>query len=150
MPDHVSPDTGRRLRDAGLAWQPAIGDWAAFQWYGSKGVPEIGLVDELHDGGIVHLRSWFSTWQGERRADGINVPQVDGPWPACTWLPSTGQLLDLLVEIGANPSMDWLADQHEWGVMTTSWAHYHVSRLEALAEAWLRVHDQKGNEGGKQ
>ncbi len=145
MPDYVSPDTGRRLREAGLVWYPAVGDWALFEWYGCNGVPEIGFVDDLLNRGIVHLRGWFSTWQGERRADGITVPWVDAPWPPCTWLPTTGQLLEILKSGGLCPQMAWL---DKWVVLfrtsKAGWLTVACDRpAEALAEAWLRVQAQE-------
>ncbi len=73
--DHVTPETGRALRDAGLVWKPAVGDWV---WHDGEST----LVCDHWDDGVEFCE--------ERSADMAD----------CLWLPTAGQLMRELANRG--------------------------------------------------
>lgn len=90
--DLVLPPTARRLAEAGLAWEPSIGDWAVVfgalhvdQGAGSLWLVIAILPDELRSG----MPSGRS----------VRLVESAGRWApiqveerGCTWLPTAGQL----------------------------------------------------------
>ncbi len=157
--DRVSCETAVRLRNAGLVWQPAVGDWvygrcsrAGKHWNPDlwKGVGTIVLAEQPDDDDP-EVRLMISK---------VTPPpfSTDKGWSAyfapseLVWLPSTGQLLavfraehpagilalvDTFTDGRVYAQVRWHGDNHEW-------VHTHAcgsSEVEALADAWLRVRE---------
>lgn len=82
--DHVSPELAAELREAGLAWEPRVGDWVqastgqqprqVIYWYAAT---------KLYPAGVA---LWIDV------NDNVGEFDVD----SCTWLPSVGQMLNEL------------------------------------------------------
>lgn len=90
--DLVLPPTARRLTEAGLAWEPSVGDWAVV----------IGAQHVGEGAGSLWLVVGLPPEQpSSARGEGRQVRLVDsaGRWAPvqvamahCTWLPTAGQL----------------------------------------------------------
>ncbi len=118
MADHVSPETGLALRDAGLAWTPAVGAWV---WI--DGGPEV--VCGIH-------AAWMST---------VDFYERESASPGdCIWLPTTGQLLSALAK-EHSPQISYNAFDDRWHVLLSlgKWVVRPAHQLlpEALAAALL-------------
>ncbi|MBO8168172.1 MAG: hypothetical protein H0Z35_03170 [Thermoanaerobacteraceae bacterium] len=71
----VSVDMARRLKGAGLRWEPKLGDWAVWQ-------KDIGLVDIELSNGIVRIN----------HGSGYTYETVE----KCLWFPTLSDLLGWL------------------------------------------------------
>jgi hypothetical protein len=121
--DIVLPATARRLSTAGLAWEPAIGDWCVV--LGAEHVAET-------QGGLWLIAAHFPT------AGTLALADSAGQWPItqvtardCLWMPTAGQLKTWLrargyrVATGESPGL----------LLGGDGALRHVCRLTRIGEA---------------
>ncbi len=119
MIDHVSPETGKALQDAGLKWEPAVGDWV----FCERINPRVRVIAWLYADAI------FVGDQGGLRVD----------W--CLWLPTTGQVLDRLRELVNAVDVETTlcgSARHRWTVTYRPDIYSHWSEAyfgEQLGEA---------------
>ncbi len=141
MPDHVSPDTGRQLREAGLHHEWQIGDWCCFD---SEGRMLVACVFGFSPrNALADPPAWFlrvSVPADTVGSYGRWLPRLEED-TKCVWLPTTGQLL---VALGVGVR----ASRLSYGWYVTDWRNNkyeteNKSLPEALAEAWLRVQAQE-------
>ncbi len=143
MADHVSPDTGRRLREAGMRHEWQQGDWTWVELHARNGVDK----DILWGGEALVVKESYGDLTVVRPPD-KPYTTWGTPFRHCTWLPTTGQLLGALER--AKIFHSFRRGRGGWEVR--SWGGYklifvHASLPETLAEVWLRVHGKKGGEG---
>ena len=140
--DVVTPATARRLRRAGLVWEPQMGDWCIVMGgeHLGEGQPGLWLVAALAPAaGLVGVMDAAGEWPMAR------VPAFE-----CVWLPSAGKLKTWLRAHGYRVATG------EADPATLGTGPRHVCRLtrpgdaapiqtdgsseaEAVAEAVLRV-----------
>lgn len=134
MPNHVTIDTARKLQKAG--WQHTLepGDWVL--WQGKEWL-------------VMSQPRGRTQWVYLSRYDDDNgwVDDADSPAADCLHLPSSGQLLDRLTQIGRAVDAYYL--HRQWRVVgfarqpekdvsgRLNLSGEHESLAEAAALAWL-------------
>lgn len=98
QPDHVSPELGAKLKAASLQWEPAVGDWVVYGL--SQTICLVAAVEE-----------WDNVPTGNVELAGDGMWMLE-PASDCTWLPTTGQLLQELTRRECGPALvhfagDW-------------------------------------------
>lgn len=90
--DVVTPPMARRLRQAGLNWEPQLGDWCAVLASAYIGEAQAGLwlvAAVANQTGMLGLMDAAGQW-----------PLARVPASECVWLPSAGKLRTYLRSIG--------------------------------------------------
>jgi hypothetical protein len=133
----------RRLRQAGLLWEPQLGDWCAVLASASLGEAQAGLwlvAAVANHAGMLGLMDAAGQW-----------PLARVPANECVWLPSAGKLRTYLRSIGLRVA----TREHDTGALGLQTRHYcRVQRpgdqtsirdgegpneAEAVAEVVLKV-----------
>ena len=145
QPDHVSPELGAKLKAANLQWEPAEGDWC----YCEGGL--VGVVWSIR-------RELYMSGPGPAQlrvsvpmSGGSTLPRMETA-SRCTWLPTTGQLMQELEkrDCGSMPSRGidkWVVSY--WSQNKRRYA-YHPELPEAVGHALLAVlesQEEKGKAG---
>jgi hypothetical protein len=141
--DVVTPPMARRLRQAGLPWEPQLGDWCAVLASEALGEAQAGLwlvAAVANNTGMLGLMDAAGQW-----------PLARVPMSECVWLPSAGKLKTLLRSRGLRVA----TREHEIGAMGLQVRHFcrvqrpgdaasirdgdGASESEAVAEVVLKV-----------
>lgn len=146
--DVVTPAMARRLRDAGLPWEPQLGDWCAVLASESLGEAPAGLwlvAAVANTTGVLGLMDAAGQW-----------PLARVPAGECVWLPSAGKLKMLLRSRGLRVA----TREHDVGALGLQVRHYcraqrpgdsasirdgdGPNEAEAVAEVVLKVLAEQG------
>lgn len=104
----LSVEAARELQEAGLAWEPAPGDWVYFGHAGTAAI--------VHDVAFVCGWAVFETDRGSYSVRSLHE---------VVWCPRLDQLLQALRERGEFVALDWSED---------TWRCYGSASGEALAQ----------------
>jgi hypothetical protein len=110
--DVVTPPMARRLRQAGLAWEPQLGDWCAVLATESLGEAQAGLwlvAVAANQAGMVGLMDAAGQW-----------PLARVPASECVWLPSAGKLKTFLRACGLRVA----TQERDFGALGLQTRHY--------------------------
>ncbi len=141
--DVVMPPMARRMRQAGLAWEPQLGDWCAVLASASLSEAQAGLwlvAAVAGSAGMLGLLDAAGQW-----------PMARVPASECVWLPSGGKLKTYLRSCGLRVA----TREHDAGALGLQTRHYcraqrpgdptyirdgeGSNEAEAVAEVVLRV-----------
>jgi hypothetical protein len=152
--DVVTPPMARRLRQAGLQWEPQLGDWCAVLASAALGEAQAGLwlvAAVANSTGLLGLMDAAGQW-----------PLARVPASECVWLPSAGKLKMLLRSRGLRVA----TQERESGAHGLQLRHYcraqrpgdaasirdgdGPSESEAVAEVVLKVLAEQPGAGAAQ